>query len=310
MQQTGGKAAEPKAEAEAARRRRRRRAAGRPPHRPAAGNAARAARRRAGVRVPAPRMPLGIADPSMLTDLLKWGGKRPGPARRSRATACGHAADEPVDRLESLPEVPGGALAAAERRCCSTSARSSAATSSSSASGSAASCSSRICSTDIDRHARAGTLDALAEALEPAIPPRRRHRRRHPVLGLLRLPRQGLGAGAGAANRPAAAPGRRGDGLFCTSRRRARHLHEVRDRRRDNVAAAPAPSRHRRRRARARRTATSSRCSRASRVRFVPAEEQHARDAAATQELSALAMRPAHRAAERLRHRATTMPGR
>ena len=73
------------------------------------------------------------------------GRQAPPPARRAAATPPSRAESRPY-AVQSVPEVPGAALASRTRRCCSISARSSAPTSRSSASGSAASCSSRTCS--------------------------------------------------------------------------------------------------------------------------------------------------------------------
>ena len=95
-------------------------------------------------------------------------------------------------RLQGVSQVPR-ALTRSRRRCCSTSVRSSAPTSSSSASASAASCSSRTSSPTSTPHEGRHPRRAARRCRE-ALPPRRRQRGRHPVLGHLRLPRQERGA--------------------------------------------------------------------------------------------------------------------
>ena len=147
-------------------------------------------------------------------------------------------------------------------RCSSTSARSSAPTSSSSASSSAASCSSRISSPSIDRHARAGTLDELPEALDDAL-----HAMPTPAstaccAGTSSTSSKRRGPGAGARRSSAMLrPGGAVMGFFSPTAVERAAVHEVRNRRRQRrcgTAITPATGGAE---ARARRTATSSRCS-------------------------------------------------
>ena len=113
---------------------------------------------------------------------------------------------------------------------------------------------------DVDRHTKAGTLDALPGLLETRFRHADAQRRRHPVLGRLRFPRQGLGSGPGQADHAHAAPGRRRDGPFLHGRQTDHAVHEVRDCRRRQFPP-PRPPRRRRRRSGPSRTATSSGCS-------------------------------------------------
>ena len=214
----------------------------------------------------------------MLNDLLKWGGKRPdqpGPVGMGPSAA---RADEPVIPSKAFPKF----LAALSQQPAPVLLDFGPVIGSNvEFFGERLGCKLFIEDffTDLDRHTRAGTLDDLANGVRDALPARRRQRRRHPVLGLLRLPRQGRRFRRWPADRPDAAPGRRRDGLLLHVERRARRLHEVRDRRREE----PPPPASRRAPAATgarSRTATSSGCSRASRLRLVPAEEQHARDPA------------------------------
>ena len=184
----------------------------------------------------------------MLSDLLRWGGKRPGqpdasgkrlrrraemPSMPSKAfpklLSAIAAQPDPAVLLDFGPVIGSNVAFFGERLGC------------------------KLFIEDLfaefDRHSRAGTLDDLAKAFDTALPSRGRQRRRHAVLGRLRLPAQGGGPGAGPADHPDAASGRRGDGLLLHGRGRHHRIHQVRNRRRQPVAApatrrAPAASKH------------------------------------------------------------------
>ena len=153
----------------------------------------------------------------MLSDLLRWGGKRPGqpdtPGERQLHAATSRSSLQRRSRNSSrrFPISP-------TRPRSSISAPSSAPTSRSSASSSAASSSSRIClPTTIGTRARERSTSFPRRS--SALPPCRRERGRRPLLGLLRFPGQAGGPGAGAPDRPRAASRRRGHGLLLHLRR-------------------------------------------------------------------------------------------
>ena len=127
----------------------------------------------------------------MLSDLLKWGGKRlePTQAGASGGVSAAHG-DEPVIGSKAFPKFLAALTAQpspvlldfgpvigtnvaffGERLGCKLFIED--------------------LVSDLDRHTRAGTLDALPGVARQALSPRRRERGRHPVLGHLRLPRQG-----------------------------------------------------------------------------------------------------------------------
>ena len=181
----------------------------------------------------------------MLTDLLKWGGKRPDSPGAAGVRACAAATSRSSPRRHSRSSSPRSR--SSSRRCSSTSARS------------------------IGTQRRVLRRAPRLQAVHRGSPRRHRSPRRAArstrcrgrFAPASRTPTpastacsagtvfdfldKAVGAGAGAADRPHAAAGRRGHGLLLHDRpssARPFTKYEIVD---DTLAAPPASSRHRRR---------------------------------------------------------------